>query len=82
MNGVSVDDLLKLVTQGGGLAVMGFVVIGFLKGWIVPGPTYKDLLQDRDDWKEAALTSVNGVEKAVDLSERRRKDGSRANRTN
>lgn len=77
---MSVSDLGQLLTNAGGASVLVFVVMALIRGWLVPGHVHDDVRQDRDDWKEIALASVNGAEKAITLAERRRADGVRQQR--
>ncbi len=69
--------LAQIVSTGGAIGTLAFVVLAMLKGWLVPGSVHDQLIRDRDDWKEIALASVNGTEKAISLAERRRADAGR-----
>ncbi len=70
-------DYSALLQTGGPIAVLAFFITAFLRGWIVTAKQYDDLRRDRDDWKEAALQSIGGAEKALGLAERRRTDSAR-----
>jgi hypothetical protein len=74
---VSLDAIQRIISNGGvvGLFILFFVAVQ--KEWFVPGAQYKDLKQDRDDWKEIALTGTNAAERAIGLAERRRRDAGR-----
>ena len=74
MQRVSTSDFSQLLTNAGGATVLIFVVMSLIRGWLVPGRVHDDLMQDRNDWKEIALSSVSGAEKAIGLAERRRTD--------
>lgn len=64
-------DLLSLVDKGGVVAALAMVVIAVIRGWLVPGHSYRDLMEDRDFWRQAALTTTNAAEKAVSIASSR-----------
>lgn len=58
--------LITLINGGAGaLVTLAFVIVGFINGWIVPGPVYRDLKQDRDSWRSIADRALTATEKVV-----------------
>ena len=45
---VTPQEWTSLLTQGGAIGVLAFVVICFLKGWIVSGGAFKEACAQRD----------------------------------
>lgn len=75
-------DLIDALRDGGAIAILLFFLVGGLKGWwvftrhldqVVAAMQEKnDLLrEDRDFWREAALTGLEGMKESVRLAERR-----------
>jgi len=56
----STDPLLEWLSRGGALGVLAFVVIGFVRGWIVPSPEVQRLI-----WEIAQLRTER--DRALDL---------------
>ncbi len=78
---VSVTDIFKWITSGGIVGILAFVLIGGYKGWWVFGWQYRDVQdrikkaeQERDDWRDIALTGTSMAERTVDLFKRSRGD--------
>jgi hypothetical protein len=46
--GASGDPLLDYLSQAGAVAILAAGVIGFLRGWIVPGRRYDEIKAERD----------------------------------
>ena len=70
---MNLTDVLTVIRDGGAIGALGFITFAFIKGWIVPGHTYQDIIQDRDDWKEMALSGANAAERALDMAESQRR---------
>lgn len=64
-------DVVQWIQLGGTVAALGFFVMAFLRGWIVPSAQYADMKRDRDDWKRIALTGTDAAEKALAQMQRR-----------
>jgi hypothetical protein len=61
--------ILKLITDGGIVAILVLTLIAGAKRWWVWGWTYTDLLAERDGWKTMALHGTTLAEKAVGLAD-------------
>ena len=73
---MSVHDLLALGDwlQRAGLYGWLFlslflVTVGSYRGWWYPGAVYREMRQERDNWRTVALGSVRLGHKAVDMAE-------------
>ena len=53
------DQLIStILLSGNGIGFAGLaslIVVGYMRGWIVPRKTLQDMVDDRDSWKEMAL---------------------------
>ena len=49
------------------IGILGLAVLGFMRGWIVPGPTHDRVLKERDKYLDAA---TEGMQLAKMLTER------------
>lgn len=58
-------SLLDLLSKGGAIGVLAFVVVGFYRGWIVPGYLYRSQKRERDQFLELLLQGTRDAEKAV-----------------
>ena len=67
-------DLLTYVQTGGTVGVLLFVVVAILRGWLVPGYLYKQLVRQRDDLLNAVLQSTEAAKLALQTNVRRRQD--------
>jgi hypothetical protein len=64
------SELLSMLLGPVGLLVaMILAIMGVIRGWWVPGFWYREMVADRDEWKEMALRSINAADKAVTLAE-------------
>lgn len=62
------DALLELVKgQGPLVGVLSMFIVALVKEWIVPGPAFQAMRQDRDRWQAAYMEIV---EKMQAVSER------------
>lgn len=69
---MTITELWGLI-QAGGIAFLLFIALfGVFRGYWFPGYMYRDLEQDRDEWKAIALQNMRVAATAVDeLKERR-----------
>lgn len=63
---VDLQQWVMLVRDGGLALAVVVLVVGGARGWYVFGSIYKDMKQDRDDWKDLALRGTNLAERALD----------------
>lgn len=71
------ETLVELVTRGGVIGVLVLVILGIWRRWLLPGWVRSDwqeerreLIADRDRWREAALRGTDLAENAHDTHER------------
>lgn len=67
-------DLARFLASVGAPGVMALVLVALMRGWLVVGHVHRDVLLERDDWREIAMSSARGAEKAIELSRLRRRD--------
>ena len=63
---VSITDL---ISSGGTIALLAWIVMGAIREWWFTGPAYRRLEMEKDQWKEMALRSLATADKAVTLAE-------------
>lgn len=66
----STQTIIDLISQGGALALLVFVVVGAVREWWFTGAAYRRLEVERDEWKQMALRSLDTADRAVTLVER------------
>lgn len=62
--------LLDLVLQGGAVGVLVWNVVGFMRGWIVPGSTYQAIVREKDEWKSLTLEMLKTTRDAVRIADK------------
>jgi hypothetical protein len=62
--------LLDFLQKGGVLGLLVLIVLSGARGWWVFSWQYRDLKQDRDDWKQLALSATRTGEKVADAVEK------------
>jgi len=72
------DSLIRVLTGPGGLLVALLIIIytGVRKLWVF-GWYAKEILQDREEWKEAALRGTRVAERVVKAHEEEKRDNVR-----
>lgn len=65
------DPLLDWLSNAGALGVLATAVIAFLRGWIVPGSTAKELREERDRALDLVYKQAEIAQKALEAAERR-----------
>lgn len=58
-------DISSLLQLGGTVTALLLFLTAFLKGWVVTRSVYLDVIRDRDDWREAALTQSDATDHAL-----------------
>lgn len=71
------DRLLELLLGNLGTLVLALLaILGFIRGWIVPGWAYRAIARDRERLFEIALPAVRGLEHGAQaLKDQRRENG-------
>lgn len=62
------DPLLDFLLQAGASGVLCFIVIGFLRGWIVPGRELTRVTAERDRALELVYKQAELTQRAIELS--------------
>lgn len=81
-------DPVAWLTQAGPVGILAFIVVAFLKGWIVPGSQLDRARQERDRALDLVYKQAGLANRAVDITasrlefeqgilELRRKEGGR-----
>lgn len=71
---MSAANLAQLVTSAGGGGVLVYLVIGFVRGWIVPGYIYRRAVRERSDLLTAVLQSTAAAKLVIETTKRREQD--------
>lgn len=64
------DPLVDWLTQAGGLGVLAFVVVAFMKGWIVRGTEVDKIRAERDKALELVYKQAEIAHKALSVQEK------------
>ena len=72
------QQFVELILGPGGLLVaLIFALIGGFRGWWVFGRVFRDMQEERDEWRRLALQSTNLAEKSAELGSRLISSGGR-----
>lgn len=66
---ITAGDLSSLLQLGGTVGAIAFFLFALLKGWVVPQAMYRQMREDRDQWKEVAMTSIRAAERGIGVAE-------------
>lgn len=70
MAGLTVGDLVALITQAGPLGILVVVVIALVKQDIVPGRLYREERDDNILLREKLLQALDTTRKATEVADR------------
>lgn len=70
MAGLTVGDLVALITQVGPMGLLLVMVIALVRQEIVPGRLYRDMREERDMLREKLFESLETTRKATDIATR------------
>ena len=65
------DVLLDWLSQAGMGGVLAFVVIGFLRGWIVSGSTHREVLEREKRALDLVYAQAQIAQRALEAAERK-----------
>lgn len=57
-----------LLSKAGTIGVLAFVVIGFLRGWIVPGYLHRRVWRERDELFNLAVRGTEFSDQAIRIA--------------
>jgi hypothetical protein len=60
-------DWTSLLSQGGAVGALAFVVIGFMRGWIVTGAAYKEVCSQRDRAIDQVYRMADTTQRAAEI---------------
>lgn len=69
------SDFVSLLLKGGPTAVLVAVVIGFVRGWIVPGSSYAEACSQRDRAIEVVYKMADTTQRAAEVVSRQEAGG-------
>lgn len=58
------SGLVDLLTRGGAVGILAFVVIAFVRGWIVPGAVHREACIQRDRATDLVYRMAEASERA------------------
>jgi hypothetical protein len=64
-------EILSVLREIGMATLLLLILIGGNRGWWVFGWHYREVAQERDAWREIALSTTNLAERAIERLERR-----------
>ena len=65
------DPLLDWLSRAGGFGIMALAVVSFLRGWIVPGKCYDEVVLERDRALELVYKNAELAQRALEAAERK-----------
>ena len=67
---IDLTSAVQVLTQGGAVAALVFVVVGFLRGDVVPGYLYRRLQSQNEKLEAMLLETLQTAHRATKLAER------------
>lgn len=67
--GSEASDLVDLLTRGGAVGILAFVVMGFVRGWIVAGFVHREACTQRDRATDLVYRMAEASERAAVVSQ-------------
>lgn len=61
-------DWTSLLTQGGAVGALTFVVIGFMRGWLVTGSAYREVCSQRDRAIDQVYRMADTTQRAAEIA--------------
>ena len=58
LTGIPVD----FITSGGAVGLLGLAFVMVMTGLLVPRPFYRQVVKERDEWKQIAMRSMDHAE--------------------
>lgn len=59
------------LTQAGSAGLLAAAVIGFIRGWIVSGSQYREVIAQRDKALEQVFKLAETAQRAIEVAERK-----------
>jgi hypothetical protein len=72
---MTIDELLRLASQGAGGGLLAFFIIALVKRWVVLGWQYDAMVDERDRYRQLAERSLGVGEKVADVAKQAVSDG-------
>lgn len=69
---VDAGMILKILNDGGIIALLVVILVGGVREWWVFGWYYTEMSRERDTWKELALSGTSLAERAVNIAQHRK----------
>ena len=64
------NDILNFVDKGGTIGLLVVILIGGMRAWWVWGWLYREVVEEKNEWKDIALRGIISAEEAVDIVEK------------
>jgi hypothetical protein len=58
------------LSQGGAIGILATCVLGFVRGWVVPGSDYRRVVAERDKALEQVYKQAEIAQRALEAAER------------
>jgi hypothetical protein len=66
------DPMLDWFTQAGAVGVLGFIVLGFIRGWLVTGATHARVLAEKERAIDLVYEQAKMTQRALEVAERQK----------
>ena len=71
---MDITALYELINKGGVVALLLIIVVAGIKRYWVPGWLYRQILKERDEWKQLALRGSSLATRIINEKERNNSD--------
>jgi hypothetical protein len=65
------DPIVDLLAKGGPAVILAYVVLAFMRGWIVPGKDAEKLREERDKALELVYKQAEIAQRALEVGEKK-----------
>jgi hypothetical protein len=66
------DPLIDWLTQAGAIGALSFIVVGFIRGWIVSGSSHKRVIAEKERALDLVYQQAEISQRALEAAERKR----------
>lgn len=65
------DPILDWLSKAGSLGILSFIIVAFIRGWIVPGRDYDSIRAERDKALDLVYKQAEIAQRALEVGEKK-----------
>lgn len=67
------NPMIDWIANAGAVGVLAFIVVGFVKGWIVPGTAHNRVIAEKNRALDLVYKQAELTQRALEVAEEKRK---------